>query len=656
MRLTAAVLASALVFFGAAYAQSDRGTITGTIADPAGAMIPDVSIEAKNTQTGAIYQTISSATGNYTLAQLPVGIYQITASLSGFKQFVRTGITVMVAQTLRIDIAMEVGNISETVTVIADAPLLKTESGELSHNVTSDRLDSLPILNAALGIRSAYATVDLLPGAGRTQGGFGTLRVNGMPGATLALRIEGQDATQTAWTTAYTMSQPGVDSIEETAVQTSNFSAEFGQAGGGVFNMTMRSGTNRFHGSAYEYMVNEAFNASSPFYSAGTEKPKSVQRRHDFGFTAGGPVYIPSVYDGRDKTFFFWSFEQNRQNTVTTGRITTVPTDAFRSGDFSSVYSGDSLGADVLGRNIPEGQLYDPDTTETVNVGGSDYVVRQPFTNNQIDPSRFDPVAARFQELIPHANLPGDTNNYLIPPYRNEPLTSIHSIKMDHNISPKIKISGYWSLNDSRAFFPDGFEPPITTERDLYETTHTVRLSLDYTVGPTQLLHLGAGIMRFVFTDDVPNINYDNFANLGLPGTLVTRPPTFNSLGSAQGGLGSTSGQGNSAGPIAQQNQWSDKPTGTASFSWIRNNHTFKFGGEVRVESFPSYTTTPANGWFTFSPLQTSLPYLAAGGLLPFGRYMGNSYASFLLGQVDRGEIGQPSKFHMGKHALAFFV
>jgi hypothetical protein len=652
-KMLVGALACALLIFGVAYAQSDRGTITGTIADASGAMIPNAPIEAKNVDTGAVYQAASSDTGNYTLSQLPVGTYQLSVSVSGFKQYLRTGLRVMVAQTLRIDVKLEIGNIAETVTVSAETPLLKTESGELSHVVTSDRLDDLPIMSVAGGIRSAYASTDLLPGASRVSGGFGTLRVNGAPGSTMSLRIEGQDATQTAWTTAYGMSQPGVDSVEETAIETSNYSAEYGQAGGGVFNMTMRSGTNRIHGSGFEYYVNENFNAGNPFY-LGAEKPRNISRRHDYGFTFGGPVYIPKVFDGRDKTFFFFSFEQNKQSLTVTGGQATVPTDAFRNGDFSSLLSGKSLGLDVLGRDIKEGAIYDPATTRTVTVGMDSYVVRDPFPNNKIPTERFDKVASNFQALIPHANVAGAvTNNYRIPAYSNEPLTSIYSIKMDHNISSKLKISGYWSLNDIRAFFPDGFAPPITTERDLYETTHTVRLSMDYSVSPTMMLHLGAGIMRFLFTDDVPNINYDNLKELGLPGTLVTRPPTFNSLGSPQGGLGSTSGQGNSAGPVAQQNQWSDKPTATASLTWVRSNHTYKFGGEMRVESYPSLTTTPANGWFTFSSAQTSMPYL--NNLYPGGGYVGNSYASFLLGQIDRGEIGQPSKFHMGKHALSLY-
>jgi len=272
------------------------------------------------------------------------------------------------------------------VTVSADAPLLKTESGELSHNVSTERLEDLPLLSTAGGIRNPYTVIQLMPGAQSLSGTFGTFRVNGMPTATLALRVDGQDATQTAWSNAVGMSMPGVDSVEETAVQTSNYAAEYGQAGGGVFNMTMRSGANTLHGSAYDYFRNEAINAWAPYNNARTlTKPRD--RRNDFGFTAGGPVYLPKIYNGKDRTFFFWSYETNRQNTSVNSNWT-VPTAAYRNGDFSSpdlwTLNPDGthkvLGTDPLGRPIWNGTIYDPATTRTVTgTDGKQYVVRDPF-------------------------------------------------------------------------------------------------------------------------------------------------------------------------------------------------------------------------------------------------------------------------------------
>jgi hypothetical protein len=535
--------------------------------------------------------------------------------------------------------------------------LLKTESGELSHVISSDRLDDLPILATGGAIRSSFAQVDLLPGAGHVGGGFGggALRVNGMPGATLSVRIEGQDATQTGWTTSYAMGQPGVDSIEETAIQTSNFAAEYGQAGGGVFNMTMRSGTNALHGSAYLYFRNEGLNAYPPFRKTGD---KNRDRRQDFGFTTGGPVYIPKVYDGRDRTFFFWSFEQNRNATKGTV-FRTVPTAAYRLGDFSSpdLYTKRVLGTDPLGREILEGAIYDPSTTRTVTgLDGNPYTVRDPFPNNYIDPSRFDPVAAKFQSLIPQPTEAGLTTNNFRASTPSTSVQYITSVKADHNLSSKIKISGYWSLNRAGGDSTDGFDPPVTTTRNIKQSTNTARLGLDYTISPTTLLSLGAGLMNWVFEDPVPDLNYDNLKELGLPGTYATIPPTFYYLGTAAGGLGAPTGQGNSSGPVAQQKQWLVKPTATANLTMVRSNHSYKFGAEMVINSFPSLVQTPANGWFRFNCSQTALPYFNTCSPPGTGGSIGFPYASFMLGAVDGGEIGQPNKFHLGKQAWSFFA
>ncbi len=389
-------------------AQSDRGAITGTITDPAGAMVPNAPVEALNLETGAEYKAAASGTGNYLLGQLPAGEYELSVSVPGFKQYVRTGLTVMVAQTLRIDVALEVGGITDTVIVSADAPLLKTESGELSHNVSTDRLNELPILSAQ-GMRDPFAAVNLMPGTGGTGG---NMRINGSPGATMALRIDGQDATQGIWTLAYTMSTPSVDSVEETTIQTSNYSAEYGQAGGGILNMTMRSGTNRVHGKAFEYFRNEALNAYPPYKKAPAfEKPRD--RQHDFGFNFGGPVYIPKAYDGRNRTFFFYTFEQNRLKT-TSSALYTLPTEAFQNGDFSALL-GDVFTTDPLGRPVREGAIYDPSTTRTVNVGGTDYVVRDPFMGCDgtspnvicVATADVDPVALKYNDYGSSPNIVG---------------------------------------------------------------------------------------------------------------------------------------------------------------------------------------------------------------------------------------------------------
>jgi hypothetical protein len=232
-----------LVLGGLGFAQSDRGSITGVISDPAGAVVPVAAIEARNTATGGVYQAVSTGTGNYTLSELPTG-RSLTAP--GFKKFVREGLDVQVQQALRIDAALEVGAATESVTVSEAAPLLKTESGELSHNVTSERINELPVGQIG-GIRNMLTPAQLLQGVVYNPG---SVRLNGAPTNTQNTRIEGQDATYGLGQILNSVTQPSVDAIQEYAIQTSNYAAEFGQAGGGVFNVTMRSGTNQFHGSA----------------------------------------------------------------------------------------------------------------------------------------------------------------------------------------------------------------------------------------------------------------------------------------------------------------------------------------------------------------------------------------------------------------------
>ena len=214
--LTVAVGLFVLAFV--AFAQSDRGTITGTVSDPAGAVVANAALEARNQATGVVYQAASTATGNYTILQLPVGTYEVSVAVPGFKKYVRQGITVEVAQTLRIDISLEVGSASESVTVNESATLLKTESGELSHNVDVKRLDDLPILgiggtlSGSAGIRNPNNMVMVIPGVNYIPNAL--MRINGTPANSQSFRIEGQDASNTGTPGVPQQTQPSVDAIQ----------------------------------------------------------------------------------------------------------------------------------------------------------------------------------------------------------------------------------------------------------------------------------------------------------------------------------------------------------------------------------------------------------------------------------------------------------
>src|ERR1051326_1547312 len=306
MRCLTGVVCSFFLFSAIIFGQSDRGAITGTVSAPTGALVANTPIQVKNSQSGAVYSGASSATGNYTFPQLPPGTYEMSVSTPGFKTFVRQNIVVPATQTVRIDVGLEVGAATESVTVSAETSLLKTESGDVSINVTGDRMLNLGMLPIGNGFSSSHGVRNPMAVANLTPGTFFdpnlNIRVNGAPSNTESVRIEGQDSTNGVVTFAQAETQPSVDAIQELSVQTSNYAAEYGQAGAGVFNYTMRSGTNQFHGSLYDYNSNEAYNAGQYYTHT---RPKL--RRNDYGGTIGGPVWIPKVYNGRDKTFFFFA-------------------------------------------------------------------------------------------------------------------------------------------------------------------------------------------------------------------------------------------------------------------------------------------------------------------------------------------------------------
>ena len=325
-------------------------------------------VEARNVQTGAVYRTTSTSTGNYTLAQLPTGDYELSVTVTGFKRFVQQNIAVPVAQTIRIDVVLQIGTASESVTVTAEVSLLKTESGELSHNVAAQRLNNLPILGigaanaGSSGIRNPMAVTNLAPGTLWSPNL--TVRVNGTPNNTEAIRVDGMDSTQTMGPFAQAQTQPSVDAVQELSIQTSNYAAEFGNAGSGLFNFTMKSGTNQYHGTGYDYFVNEFLNSGQAYLNV-----RNKNRRNDYGGTFGGPVWIPKLYDGHDKTFFFVNWEQYRETVQIGGQRVTVPTANYRAGNFTTALTGRALtgavATDALGRALLEGQIFDPNTEAT---------------------------------------------------------------------------------------------------------------------------------------------------------------------------------------------------------------------------------------------------------------------------------------------------
>ena len=635
-------------------AQSDRGTITGTVSDPAGAVVANAPIQVKNIDTGVAFEGATSATGNFTIAQLPVGTYEVTVSVQGFKKYIRAGLQVGVAQIVRVDIPLEVGATSEAVTVTEAAPLLKTESGELSHTVNVGQLKELPLFVVTAGLRNPYRVMDMIPGTVSAS----DIRVNGAPSNSANYRIEGQDASNAQLPSFPTQNQPSVDAIQEVAVQTSNFAAEYGQVGGGVLNITMRSGTNQFHGSVYEYLVNEALNAGQPYTDNGHGSLiRPVTRRNDYGYTIGGPVWIPKIYDGRDKTFFFISWEQYKVTQTNANDPKTVPTAAYRLGDFSAAIlpNARTVGTDPLGNKMLQGMIYDPNTTTLVN----GFSVRTQFPNNAIPVSPLRSRLGETPEFVPGARSEptpvrlSTTLSILIPVPTN---VTFPSLKVDQSIKSKAKITFFWqrsgqdTIGGTGLQQGDGLPGHLTTALASFVKSPLYRLNFDYTLTPTMLLHLGAGYRQTRFgtpslTADGKTVStgapFDAQKELGLNGGLLhLLLPRIASLSDPLlGGMKDFGETTPAVYPLTQT------PTFVAYLTSVKNNHTYKFGAEFKTEGSiapsigneGSYTVRPRSDWPALPADLRGRSQCRAGVCqLPFGSSQNRRYVG-----TNRSPAGQ---------------
>ena len=649
--LSCAILACSI------YAQSDRGTVTGTILDQSGSVVPNVTVTITNLETGASFQTVSTATGNYTVGSLPAGTYQIVVAAPGFTRFVQKGVLVQVAQTERIDVKLAVGSASETVTVMAEAPLLKTENSEQSHTMTGQQIGNLPINFSVLSggyVRSPYAFITNEPGANNT--GQNVIRVNGMPNSSQSMMFEGQEATNSLSAARIDELQPSVEAIEAAALQTSNFSPEFGQIVGGLFNFNAKSGTNQLHGSLYEYLANDDLNAGVPFTNDGNgHLIRPTVRRNDFGFSVGGPAYIPKLYDGRNKTFFFFSWEFYKQAQTISGVYQTVPTTAMRNGNFSQILTGKALGTDPLGGTIAENTIYDPASAQSVN----GQLVTTPFPNNTIPQTRISPVAQKIQQFIPTPTNSNLVNNWQ-QIYPTPKFQSVPSIKLDQNLGTAQKLSFYYSeFRTDQYVTPDGLSVPITALRILYERNRTMRLNYDYTVTPRLLIHAGAGYIMYRNPDEALTgvLNYDAPGQLGLLGGV---PNNFTGTTTATGfpritGLTTSSyGMGLNMGPANANKYAVDKPTGVLNATYVVGNHSYKVGADWRIDAYRDRNVRGSQGIWNFSNNETALPYLQSGSVS--GGNIGNAYASFLLGLADSASVQTPQDPQFRKMSWSLFA
>jgi hypothetical protein len=646
-------------------AQLDRGGISGIVTDPSGSILPGVRVTVTNTAMGTQNSTITTGAGAYTVPQLAAGEYSITVVAPGFSTLIRNGITVSVGENATIDLQLTVGQATTSVTVTGNTPLLQTDSAQNNVQVTTRDLNELPINITGVGaVRDPMGFAALVPGT--IAGGWNDIHISGSPATTYRVFMDGLDDTSAVKGAISDEQQPSVESLGSESLMINNYAAKYGVSGGGIFNYTSKSGTNRLHGTAFIYLENEDLNAGQPFnYTSSGQKYNPVQRQLDFGGSAGGPVWIPHLYNGHNKTFFFFAYEEyHNKQTLNQGTIT-VPTAAYRNGDLSSLLLGpivDSSGApvlDCLGRPMINGTVYNPATTRVATcTDGSTKTVRDPFPNNFIgDPSTWDPVAQKVLAYLPTPSGPTAnalTNNYpnLQP---NDKFQYLTSVKIDHSVGEKWHFSGYGIAEFSNKFnAADGINGVAAQTRWNKTPAPQIYLNADYTATPNLVLHAGLDYTRHAA---MQNSEVQNFkaSTLGLntaanmPGGAADTFPIFNGLTTNRQGVPQ---MGVNNAPFIDNNWYN-----TESAIWVHGSHTFEFGGDFRHQQFGTHNDLSA-GVYSFSPAQTSLP--SAQGQNLYGASLGDGFASFVLGQLSGASIGNDNiqwfhRIESGFYALDTF-
>src|SRR5579883_109777 len=619
-----------VLFSAMAFAQSERGTITGVIRDSSGAVVPTAKISIVNQATNVTNDVTSNEAGEYSVPNLPAGVYNVRVVKEGFRTFNTNGVVLNAAQTVRADAALEVGSASQTVEVTAAAIQVQSEDAKTSVTLQNRLINDLPLVVGGT-VRTPFDLAALTPDA-KNVGGDNGFVLGGGQAAAYGTSLDGVSTnTSRALSKSWVASNsPSIEAIEEFTVDTNGYKAEFGHASGGNLTYVSKSGTNDFHGSAYEFLRNNDFDANN-FFNNMAGIPNSIYKQNDFGATVGGPVWIPKVYRGRNKTFFFFSYEGFRNRTGANGQLFTVPTAEMYNGDFSRWVTS-------AGVQIP---IYNP-LSQTQNGDGT--YTRQLFPNNVIPKSLFSPAAQKalsvFQSsgtLAPNNGASPGSYQYVINNYLENGGTQIYpvnkeSIKGDHIFNARHRISGYYGHDrEHQTPGPDG--PPTlpglyTTYNDLVQATDVVRFSWDWSLRPNMLNHFYAGGNNWRQDHKPPQEYTGGWQNkFCLPNVPNCDENLVNLFSGGTGDNYSTWGGQADNGSENTVYAYND------DFSWIHGRHTFKFGGMFQINHYNGFGRQCEAGCVGFSYQETGVP----GGSNPNAG--GNAFASFLLGLADSGQI-----------------
>ncbi|MBI1895474.1 MAG: TonB-dependent receptor, partial [Acidobacteria bacterium] len=619
---------------GMAWGQGAVGTLTGTVSDATGAVVPGAAVTATNTATGVETKTTTTSTGTYRLPYLPSGAYRITVTAPGFRTAAAENVILRVGQTQNVDVRMELGAVAEQVTVSAETPLLESSSAEIGRYVTTAEYKSWPILVSDGQRQIQQFIFSSLPG---TTGNTFKGSINGGQQYSHEILVEGIPLGRSDLMGGNNNEfSPSAEAVSEFKLHTGAIGAQYNGGQTAIANFAIKSGTNDLHGSAFYYVQNESLKAFTLADKARGRTTKSLFRQHNYGYSVGGPVYIPKIYNGRNRTFFFTNFENtDRKDFNIAGLNNTLPVQDFRKGDFSRLLnpaftgnssSGSVIGADALGRPVRFGQIYDPATTRRVN----GQVVRDPFPNNIVPQNRISPVAKNVIDNVGIVNPEIDTM------IRNTPAVGtccpffdlyIAMVKGDHHISDNHRISGLYNHsyrkrnnNGGQRYLPIP-GPATQSWQDQLTPGRLVRLSLDSTVTPRLLNRLAAGYNRFRNTNVTAFINQDWAGKIGIQNTSPTHFPVMTFGGTEwQGGTLARLGSGN------RNENFNGSWIYQDDLTYIQGSHSFRFGYEYR-RYFYNERNFPSSGSFSFSPTSSWMP--------GFTTQTGHSFASFLLGAVN---------------------
>lgn len=586
--------------------------ITGLVTDTSDALMSGVEITVTNTATSVSRRTVSNEQGNYSVPFLQPGQYRISAQAAGFRPLSRDGINLAVDQVARIDIKMEVGQVTESIEVSADAALVDSSNATLGVVVENRRVVDLP-----LNGRNALALVMLTPAvisqAGPTNSGFanrGTalsaVSINGGPSVFNNYVLDGGNNNQAQQSDINV--QPAVDAVEEFKVQHNTMSAEYGFTAGGVVNVVTKSGTNALHGSVYHFLRNDKLDARNAFAQV-----RAPFRYNQFGGSLGGPIRLPKLYDGKGRSFFFTNYEEWRYRRYD-NPIFRVPTAEERGGDFSNLRAAN-------GALIP---IYDPNSTRA-NPSGSGFV-RDLFAGNRVPSNRFDPVSIN---ILPYYPLPNRTptdaftlaNNYISNIDETQSMRQ-WTTKIDHRISDANSLFGRYTYYRHRTDGGVGGSPypdPLVRQRiDSFET-HNLILSDTHTFNPSTINEFRAGIARSYFPFRAASFGQDMPQKLGLPASVP--PDVFPSISNGMTSFG-TFAAGLRGTLIIQ------------AFNMVtmtKGAHTIKIGGEWRKLQANNLNASNSSGVYNFPATLTGNPQSPGG--------TGYGFATFLMGTVGTASL-----------------